>query len=208
MSKKVSYLISAVAVAVGMACAPSAHAVTVFTATLDGAQEAPGPGSPTATGFANFILNDAQTTLSWNATISGIDFTGSQSATTSDNLVNAHIHRAPPGVAGPVIWGFIGTPFNDTNPTDTVVTPFPTGLGGTVSSKWDAAEGNATTLTAELANLLAGNTYINFHTVQFPGGALRGQIVQVIPEPGTLALLATALVASGGVMRKRSRSVS
>lgn len=205
---KIACLISTAAAAVGLACAPGAHAVTVFTATINGAQEAPNPGSPTATGFATFVLNDARTALSWNATVNGIDFTGAQSAATGDNLVNAHIHRAPPGVAGPVIWGFIGTPFNDTNPTDTVVTPFPSGLGGTVSSKWDAPEGNNTTLTAELANLLAGNTYINFHTVQFGGGALRGQIVPVIPEPGTLALLATALLAGGGVMRKRLASGS
>lgn len=207
MSKSLTCLMSTAAVAVGLACAPAAHAVTVFTATLSGAQEAPNPGSPTGSGFATFLLNDAQTQLTWTAIITGgIDFTGSQSAGTNDNLTNAHIHRAPPGVAGPVIWGFIGTPFNDNNPTDTVVTPFTNGLGATVSSKWDAPEGNNTTLTAELANLLAGNTYINFHTVQFGGGALRGQILPVVPEPGTLALMATALVAGGGLLRRRPRA--
>lgn len=204
MSSKLTLPMFLVAAATGLACAPAAHAVTVFTATLSGAQEFPVTGSPTATGFGTFVLNDAQTALTWNVSVSGIDFTGAQSTAANDNLTNAHIHRAPPGAPGPVVWGFIGTPFNDTNPTDTVVSPFPSGLGGTVSSKWDAPEGNNTTLTAELANLLAGNTYINFHTAQFPGGAVRGQIVPVVPEPGTLALLASALVAGGGLLRKRT----
>jgi hypothetical protein len=176
----------------------------LFTATLTGAQEVPIPGSPTASGFASFVLNDAQTALRFNATVFGIDFTGSQTADTGDNLLNAHIHApGAPGVAAPVVWGFFGTPFNDNNPNDVVVSPFPNAVGGTVSGKWDAPEGNNTTLAAQLPSIIAGNSYINFHTVQFPGGALRGQILPVVPEPGTLALIATALVAGGSVLRKR-----
>jgi hypothetical protein len=46
----------------------------------------------------------------------------------------------------------------------------------------------------QLPNILAGNSYINFHTMQFPGGEIRGQILQV-PEPSTISLLlAGALV--------------
>jgi hypothetical protein len=205
MTKTLSCVLSTVAAAVGLSCAPAAHADLFFTANLTGAQEAPVPGSPTATGFASFILNDARTALRFNATVFGVDFTGLQTTDTGDNLTNAHIHApAPPGVAGPVVWGFIGTPFNDNNPNDVVVTPFSVGVGGTVSGKWDTPEGNNTTLTAQVPNILAGNSYINFHTVAFPGGAVRGQILPAVPEPGTLALLATALVAGGGVLRKRA----
>ena len=57
-----------------------------------------------------------------------------------------------------------------------MVTPFARGVGGTVFSKWDLAEGNNTTLTAQLPNILAGLSYINFHTDRFRGGEIRGQI--------------------------------
>ena len=57
-----------------------------------------------------------------------------------------------------------------------MVTPFARGVGGTIFSKWDRDEGNNTTLTAQLPNILAGLSYINFHTVRLPGGEIRGQI--------------------------------
>jgi len=92
-------------------------------------------------------------------------------------LIAAHIHAGPsvaPGVNGPVVWGFFGTPFNDNNPDDHVVTPFGSGAGGTFSNKWDAPEGNGTTLAAQVANIRAGRAYVNFHTAQFTGGEIRG----------------------------------
>jgi hypothetical protein len=182
----------------------AANAVTIFTATLDGAQEVP-PNASTATGSAMFVLNDAMTALSYDATIFGLDFTGSQTPNTADNLVAAHIHApAPPGVNAGVVFGFFGTPFNDNNPNDVVVTPFAPGIGGTVTGKWDLLEGNNTTLADQLPNILAGNSYINFHTEQFPGGEIRGQIGQVtaVPEPSTLAL---AGIAAFGLLGYRWR---
>ena len=117
--------------------------------------------------------------MTFTATINNIDVTGSQTADTNDNLIAAHIHAGPsvaPGVNGPVVWGFFGTPFNDNNPNDAVNTPFSSGVGGTFSGKWDAPEGNGTTLAAQLTNLRTGHAYINFHTTQFTGGEIRGNI--------------------------------
>ena len=57
-----------------------------------------------------------------------------------------------------------------------MVTPFANGVGGTIFSKWDLTEGNNTTLTDQLPNILAGQSYINFHTRRLPGGEVRGQI--------------------------------
>jgi len=148
----------------------------VFVARLEGAQEVP-PNSSTARGYAAFFLNQDQTALRFIVTVAGLDFTGSQTADPNDDLIAAHIHApAPRGANAGVRFGFFGQPFNDTNPNDVVVIPFPSGVGGTVFSKWDATEGNNTTLTAQLPNILAGLSYINFHTRRMPGGEIRGQI--------------------------------
>jgi glucose/arabinose dehydrogenase len=148
----------------------------VFVARLEGAQEVP-PNASTAKGYAAFFLNQEGTALRFIVTVAGLDFTGTQTADTSDDLLAAHIHApAPRGTNAGVRFGFFGQPFNDTNPNDVVVTPFASGVGGTIFSKWDSAEGNNTTLTAQLPNILAGLSYINFHTRRLPGGEIRGQI--------------------------------
>ncbi len=148
----------------------------VFIARLDGAQESPANAS-TAKGYAAFFLDRAMTSLSFTVTVTGLDFTGTQTADPADDLLAAHIHApAPRGANAGVVFGFFGLPFNDTNPRDVVVTPFASGVGGTIFSKWDLAEGNNTTLTAQLPNILAGQSYINFHTRRLPGGEIRGQI--------------------------------
>ena len=148
----------------------------VFVARLEGGQEVP-PNASTAKGYAAFFLNQEGTALRFIVTVTGLDFTGTQTADPSDDLLAAHIHAAAPrGTNAGVRFGFFGQPFNDTNPNDVVVTPFASGVGGTIFSKWDSAEGNNTTLTAQLPNILAGQSYINFHTRRLPGGEIRGQI--------------------------------
>ena len=148
----------------------------VFVARLEGAQEVPANAS-VAKGYAAFFLDGAMTSLSFTVTVTGLDFTGSQTPDPGDDLLAAHIHAAAPrGTNAGVRFGFFGTPFNDTNPADVVVTPFASGVGGTIVSKWDLNEGNNTTLAAQLPNILAGRSYINFHTRRLPGGEIRGQI--------------------------------
>ncbi len=161
--------------------------VRFFVASLTNAQENPpttpttstGGARPASFGTARFQFNAAQTAMTFTATINNIDFTGSQTADANDNLIAAHIHAGPtvtPTVNGPVVWGFFGNPFNDNNPNDVVNTPFTTGVGGVISGKWDAPEGNGTTLAAQLTNIREGRSYINFHSTQFPGGEIRGNI--------------------------------
>lgn len=199
----------------------AARADTLLFASLTNSQENPptvpttaaGAARPASFGTATFVLNDAQTALTFSATIFNIDFTGAQTLDVNDNLLAAHIHASPtvtPTTNGPVVWGFFGAPFNDNTPNDVVTTPFSTGVGGVISGKWDLPEGNGTTLAAQLPNILSGHSYINFHTTQFGGGEIRGQIVAAIPEPGTLALLGTAaagvLPLAMGAVRRRRRS--
>lgn len=185
-----------------------------LVATLTNSQENP-PAVPTTTstgaprpasfGSAFFTLNDAMTALVFTAVIFNIDFTGTQTADTFDNLTNAHIHASAtltPNTNAGVVFGFFGAPFNDNNPNDVVVTPFTAGVGGMISGKWDAPEGNNTTLLAQLPNLLNNRSYMNFHTVQFPGGEVRGEIAPV-PEPSTLLLVGFGVA---GLIRSRWKS--
>jgi uncharacterized protein (TIGR03118 family) len=163
--------------------------VRLFVVSMTNGQENP-PAVPTASGggprpasfgTAKLLFNSAQTAMTLTATVSNMDFTGSQTpADTNDNLTVAHIHAGAavtPGTNGPVVWGFLGNPFNDNNPNDQVFTPFSSGVGGSVSGKWDAPEGNGTTLAAQLTNLRTGHAYVNFHSAQFSGGEIRGNIL-------------------------------
>ncbi|MBA3240964.1 MAG: DUF4214 domain-containing protein [Acidobacteria bacterium] len=162
--------------------------VRLFIVNLTNAQENP-PAVPTASGggprpasfgTARLQFNAAQTAMTLTATVNNIDFTGAQSpAETNDNLTNAHIHAGAlvtPATNGGVVWGFIGSPFNDNNPNDQQIIPFTSGIGGRVNAKWDAPEGNGTTLAAQLSNFREGRAYVNFHTTQFGGGEIRGNI--------------------------------
>ncbi len=150
-----------------LAAASCAKADVILVATLTNAAENP-PTTPTTSGgaprtsfgFATFDLNNAMTAMTFTATITGIDITGTQSADPNDNLIAAHIHASPtvtPTTNAGVVWGFFGNPFNDNNPNDVVITPFATGVGFTISGKWDAPEGNGTTLAAQLPNILNGH---------------------------------------------------
>src|SRR6266478_7806844 len=128
--------------------ATAGYANTILVANLTNSQENPptnptlstGGARPASFGTATFTLNSTMTAMTFSATIFNIDFTGSQTPDPNDNLIAAHIHAGPtvsPTVNGPVVWGFFGNPFNDNNPNDVVMTPFPSGVGGTISGKWD-----------------------------------------------------------------------
>lgn len=195
-----------------LAFCTAGHAQTILAAYMSNEAENPdaiptlvgGQPRPASFGHAVLQLNAAQTELTMQMTVYNIDFTGSQTGDINDNLTVAHIHAGAgvtPTTNGGVVWGFIGSPFNDTSPTDTVVTPFATGVGGTVVSKWDAPEGNSTTLAAQISNLLNDRAYLNFHTQQFGGGEIRGNI-DVVPEPSIAGVLVAGVLLG---LRRRCR---
>jgi hypothetical protein len=55
--------------------------------------------------------------------------------------------------------------------------------------------------------LQGGLAYVNVHTALNPGGAVRGQLIQVsaVPEPSTYAMLLLGVAALGFVARRRQR---
>jgi hypothetical protein len=66
---------------------------TPISTPMTGAEEAPGPGDPDATGVADFRLNQGQGEICFDISWSDVDGT-----------VNAaHIHLAPAGSPGPVV---------------------------------------------------------------------------------------------------------
>jgi hypothetical protein len=89
--------------------------------------------------------------------------------------VGLHFHLGAPGVPGPITVDiFTGEPHGAT----------------------DQVTGSSTISATGLAELLAGDWYLNVHTALNPGGEIRGQVVpgqpRAVPTPAPLGLLLIA----------------
>lgn len=163
-------LLLALAVAASTATVASADHLFEFGAIINGDQQVPANASPAMGNMTGTYDSIANSfTFSWDI---------------SDNLIGmpsspgAHIHQGAAGTNGPVLLAF-------NNPDGTW------GLSG--SDTW-------TDLTdSQVDALFNGGLYLNFHTDDFPGGEVRGQIF-AIPAPG-----ATGILAGAGLMALRRR---
>jgi hypothetical protein len=114
-----------------------AGAAPILTANLSNAQEnSPttptlGGGAPRSASFgtAVFFLNDVQTALAFSATIFNIDVRGRKRRmlmTTSSLRISMRVRPLHPLRMARLCGGVFGSPFNDNNPNDFVLTPFST----------------------------------------------------------------------------------
>jgi len=132
-----------------------------FRAHLSGDQEVP-PRETLATGQAVFQLSKDGTELSYKLIVANLD-----------SLSQAHIHVAAPGVNGSVVaWLYPSGP-----PALLIPGTFSGVLNQGVITADDLVGPLAgQELSVLLGHIISGNTYVNVHTSQFPGGEIRGQI--------------------------------
>ncbi|MGH9326785.1 MAG: CHRD domain-containing protein [Terriglobia bacterium] len=150
-----------------------------------------GESNSSGTGFGTVTFNSASGTLAVSLSFSGLT-SGTQAV---DSLGASHIHFGAPGVEGPVLFPFA------TFPTGVTSGNFSTTL--TAADLLPDAANGINTFAEAAAAIQAGDTYFNIHTVNFPGGEIRGQI-STVPESSTLLMVLLGLGAMGLYLRKRN----
>jgi hypothetical protein len=90
-----------------------------------------------------------------------------------DDVTQAHIHLAPPGVPGPaIVWLYPSSP-----PAVHIPGRFDGVLAeGVITDANVVGPLAGQGVAALLAAIHAGNAYANIHTTQFPPGEIRGQV--------------------------------
>jgi len=158
---------------------------TAFRVTLTGAQEVP-PNGSTARGLGTVIFDPIAVAATYSITYTGLDFAPAlglpgQTATTADDVTSHHVHNAPRGANGSVVFGQIN-PAHDNDDLAIVAN----GDGSwTVSGRWettDPATMSITTFASQLDTAPVGSDvslYFNAHTTAFPAGEIRGQWVAI-----------------------------
>lgn len=203
MNKFFARLVAAAAIVVPLA----ANATLFdFTATLKGSNEV-GPVASSATGFASLQYNDGGSVGnllddSFFVLIAASGLTGTPSGW--------HVHGAATTLENGPVRVNVQTVLGGTAGVGTLVS------GGLISASSNLAlfsvpvtnpsGTNAGHLPMSFQSMLqSGLAYVNIHTPTFPGGEIRGQLLQVavVPEPETYGMLLAGLALIGTVLVRR-----
>ena len=188
----------------GFASVANAVPVT-FQAALSGPAESP-PNASLGTGFAEVTFDLTAHTMTVHVVFSGLTGTTTRShihcCTTAPFTGTAGVATETPSFSNlpmGVTSGSFDESFDmtltssyNTDPGQFFNNPFPNGGSGSVTLAEQALFDGA----------VAGKAYLNIHTSAFPGGEIRGFLVEV-PEPSTLALFGFGLLGLGFTARKR-----
>jgi hypothetical protein len=149
MARRFAVLIAGLAVALAVAgVATAGNGGRPLSTTLTGANEAPGPGDPNATGEADLRLNQGQRRVCFDVSWADVD----------GEVFAGHIHIAPVGVPGPIEVTLFTGSFAGTDATSGCVQGVDRGLIKAIRKDPSAY-------------------YVNVHSQpDFPDGAVRGQL--------------------------------
>ena len=140
-----------------------------FTATLEGGDAEVPPGDPDGSGSATIVIDVQAGTVCWDITIENVD---------PDNTATAsHIHVGDPGEAGDVVVGLDTDGFTDSS-------------DGCIEPMEDAAPLQA------IVDDPSGH-YVNVHSSEWEGGAVRGQLSAQTPNTAVIPSPASPLVPLG-----------
>ncbi|HTO95314.1 MAG TPA: CHRD domain-containing protein, partial [Bacteroidota bacterium] len=122
-----------------------------FEASLSGAQETP-PDTFKGTGTAVVVLNTQRNEIDYWITYRAL----------SDSATGGHFHYGPPGIGGGVVKTLLSAHAPKSN---------------TINGAWKTTDASQPLTAALVDSLIAGDMYVNFHTVKNVAGEIRGQLV-------------------------------
>ena len=155
--RRYAWAIVAAAVLSGVSCNDALEGREVFEATLSGAEEVP-PRPTAANGTAQIYIDGDL--ISYAIEVDDIT-----------SITAAHIHSGAAGVNGPIrlfLWPIVqGTTVPQVTTTD---------KGILVEATVPSSNVSGVTYQELLTQMRSGGAYVNVHSVQFPGGEMRGTI--------------------------------
>jgi hypothetical protein len=169
MKRRSVLAVATLVAALGLAATGGAVGTpAVHVAPLSGAEEVPAVDT-NARGVGVVKVSADGKSLSYKLIVANIE-----------NVLQAHIHVAPAGENGPVV-AFL-------YPSGPPPVLIPGRSDGVLASGTITAANLVGPLAGESLDVLVdeireGNTYVNVHTTQFPGGEIRGPLSQGPPVP-------------------------